>query len=95
MPAHRPDADAQESIHVRTRFFRANKRRPVDGIYYGLFFGLKMIGTWKATEADAREAEAQIRAAMKPCLCCGKHILSQGPHHRMCGRCRSISTGMD
>lgn len=27
----------------------------------------------------------------RPCLCCKKPFLSDGPHHRMCARCRTLS----
>lgn len=31
-------------------------------------------------------------ARRRPCLCCGKDFQSDGPHNRLCGRCRNQST---
>ena len=30
----------------------------------------------------------------RPCICCGRAILSEGPHHRMCDYCRHRGSGM-
>lgn len=42
-------------------------------------------------------ARAQPRrrcaAQERPCMCCGKHFLSAGPHNRLCPSCRTRSTG--
>jgi len=42
------------------------------------------IGTKEEAEAIARE----VRAAIRPCITCGKEIISEGPHNRMCQACR-------
>lgn len=36
------------------------------------------------------QADAKARRGPRPCLCCGIEIQSEGPHHRMCTRCRTI-----
>ena len=30
--------------------------------------------------------------ATRPCLCCKKPFVSEGPHHRLCGPCRKKET---
>lgn len=34
------------------------------------------------------KADARPQRKARPCLCCSKQFLSEGPHNRLCGRCR-------
>ena len=36
---------------------------------------------------DKRDVAA--RKKQRPCLCCGNTFMSDGPHHRLCGKCRT------
>ncbi|HMO70116.1 MAG TPA: hypothetical protein PKC84_00445 [Paracoccaceae bacterium] len=40
--------------------------------------------------AGMRRVERRLATAVRPraCLCCGIGFESEGPHHRLCGRCR-------
>lgn len=42
-------------------------------------------------ELQLEKLERQRRSTQRPCLCCRKPMISQGPGHRMCGPCRSAS----
>lgn len=37
-------------------------------------------------------AEGATRKTRRDCLCCGNAFLSDGPHNRLCNRCRRIET---
>ncbi|MDJ0628551.1 MAG: hypothetical protein QNJ44_09860 [Rhodobacter sp.] len=37
----------------------------------------------------AARAERAHRTEHRPCLCCGRRFLSQGPFNRLCGECGS------
>jgi hypothetical protein len=39
----------------------------------------------------APQSESRSRARKRPCLCCRRSFHSQGPHHRLCTRCRGGS----
>lgn len=38
-----------------------------------------------------RVAHLELRPASRrrPCMCCGNEFSSEGPHNRLCGRCRN------
>lgn len=36
--------------------------------------------------------ETEGRKRTRNCMCCGTAFKSDGPHNRLCGRCRSIET---
>jgi len=67
------------------------------GVHYAVFRGKKRVSQrfTRHAAADARRlemAEADARAGRskrRPCMTCKKPFLSEGPHHRMCGRCRA------
>lgn len=69
-----------------------------DEIYWAVFEGSVQISWLYPHEHQARAAMESERAKDKPreirkrpCLCCGVTIDSEGPHHRMCGSCRTQS----
>lgn len=37
-------------------------------------------------------AQGATRKTQRNCLCCSKSFLSDGPHNRLCSRCRRIET---
>lgn len=46
----------------------------------------------RLARAYAAEQERKMRATPKKkrtCLCCGAPFMSEGPHNRLCSRCRS------
>ncbi len=75
--------------------------RPVarsDDVFWAVFEGGTQITGLFPHEHQARKAMQAERAKEKPrevrrrpCMCCGVTIESEGPHHRMCGTCRTQS----
>ena len=53
----------------------------VDGKRYGGFFD---------DEKKARELADDVRGRIRPCITCRREIISEGPHHRMCAKCRQL-----
>lgn len=35
------------------------------------------------------EATSRKRITTRPCMCCQNNFQSEGPHNRLCGRCRT------
>lgn len=46
----------------------------------------------KWMRAELAKLPESRRPQQRPCLCCGATFHSEGPHHRMCNRCRLGST---
>ena len=75
--------------------------RPVarnDVLFWAVFEGGTQITGLFPQEHQARKAMQAERTKDKPrvlkrrpCLCCGVTFDSEGPHHRMCGSCRTQS----
>jgi len=42
----------------------------------------------------AKRLEHADRISTRHCLCCDKSFESEGPHNRMCNKCRQLSEGM-
>lgn len=59
--------------------------------------GVKVFGP--ATIAQAEEKrDALVRKAKRKkrkCISCPEEIMSEGPHHRMCARCRNVSASAE
>lgn len=51
----------------------------------------KNAGKMIASRRDAKAAVAKLRGQVRPCLTCGRKIISEGPHHRLCAYCRARS----
>lgn len=70
--------------------------------HYAVFDGPDRVSTVFSSmaEAEARllviEAERARKARLRerPCLSCGTAFLSEGPHHRMCQRCRGRASAL-
>ncbi len=59
--------------------------------------GQKVYGpvTMRSVAEDARDRlERAARCKERACLTCGELFLSEGPHHRMCARCRAEARAM-
>lgn len=55
--------------------------------------GEKVAGPYKHQDYAEDRADTLKRAAKRkkrPCMCCGKVFLSEGPHNRLCDECRQI-----
>ncbi|MBW4984777.1 hypothetical protein KZZ07_19740 [Mameliella sp. CS4] len=46
------------------------------------------VSSLRAAEDFCRDLNREARRRLRPCLCCGSPFLSEGPHNRMCDRCR-------
>ncbi|MFV0409776.1 MAG: hypothetical protein ACK5LJ_08825 [Paracoccus sp. (in: a-proteobacteria)] len=61
------------------------------GAHWAVFDGGTPVKTfckpWRAWD-HADKLERQARRKRRACLSCGTQFTSEGPHHRMCGRCR-------
>ncbi|MBP0483972.1 hypothetical protein [Sagittula salina] len=55
----------------------------------------KNIGEPHGSVAEAAAARRELRrraaSSPRPCITCEKAFLSEGPHHRMCASCRTLS----
>ncbi|MDO5643624.1 MAG: hypothetical protein Q4G26_14720 [Paracoccus sp. (in: a-proteobacteria)] len=61
------------------------------GQHWAVMDGGKVVKTFGKpfpAEAYADDLARRARYKRRPCLTCGTEFVSQGPHHRMCGRCR-------
>ena len=64
-----------------------------DGVIYGTY----------PRPADARricavrqaEEDCKARMVTRPCMCCRTDFDSEGPHNRLCGRCRHGADPLD
>lgn len=68
------------------------------GEAYAVYLGPTRItaffGSWSAANSAASTIEERSRQTKRPCITCGKTMLSTGPHHRMCTACRSAAEKM-
>ncbi|AZB54468.1 hypothetical protein EBL89_03690 [Cereibacter sphaeroides] len=72
-------------LHVDLRGCGASWFAYVDGEQVGgPYHGMNTA----ATAARALEQKLKVRKE-RPCLCCGRAIMSEGPHHRLCAACRA------
>ena len=39
-----------------------------------------------------RLSDKPKKTTARVCMCCSKSFISEGPHNRLCGRCRNLST---
>lgn len=78
LPAgYRGEAFARRDGQMRVRVFAPNGRTIGDS------------GTWYEAAGLADRHEKNARSRERPCICCGETFRSEGPHNRMCYRCRS------
>lgn len=49
----------------------------------------KALGRAQTSVARRIESLTRIPAIERACLCCTNKFLSEGPHNRLCGRCRT------
>lgn len=71
------------------------------GSGYAVFDGLKRLTGVHTSRALAERAlqlaeQRRARAARsrpRACLCCGHRFISEGPHNRLCGSCRTRGGG--
>lgn len=42
-----------------------------------------------------KQADQAARTKIRPCLCCKSSFASEGPHNRLCDRCRGSVAGLD
>lgn len=68
------------------RVCRATGRRKVDGKLYALYGAGAVAGVAEAPPAPHRPRQAGT--TVRPCLCCKQPFPSEGPHNRLCYRCR-------
>lgn len=63
---------------------------------WAVFDGETRLHGWYATRANAANARKrdERQRNTRPCLCCGTVFPSEGPHHRLCNRCRHQTEGM-
>ena len=67
--------------------------RRMGGCMFAVFQGDRQVSSPSTSKdmaeekLDARERWARLRA--RPCLCCKRPFQSEGPHNRMCTRCRN------
>lgn len=59
-----------------------------DGVVIAQVNGKHDMAVAKAATLERKQASARRR----PCLCCRKTFLSEGPHNRLCNICR-VDTG--
>jgi hypothetical protein len=62
------------------------------GRYYAICRGDKLVrgpySSWLAAMAALDRMERAGRVTIRACMCCGARFKSEGPHHRLCNRCR-------
>lgn len=59
----------------------------------GVQHGKPHTNNYSAFEA-AKRLEKTAKTRTRPCLCCSNDFKSEGPHNRMCQKCRQMSEGM-
>lgn len=66
------------------------------GVGYAVFDGRRRVsGPTRLADAEAARdrLERKARSKDRACLCCGTRFMSEGPHNRLCARCRGRDAG--
>lgn len=64
------------------------------GNSWSVLDGIRIVAwfrSWELAEERRERLERKARAKLRPCLTCGSHFISEGPHNRMCPACRQQS----
>lgn len=96
-PAHRPGHAARKATAVQLPPHYASMVRRMDSHTFQIvglpcdldpapFKHRDQAERWLADRLPV--LQKRLKRGPRPCLCCGREMISDGPHHRMCDTCR-------